>query len=74
MARLREEAESPFRPLRFFIYGSTAASGAIGALISLTGALAAASGAYAVLRCLGPIHTTKENVFVLGTDSSPILS
>lgn len=45
VARLREEAESPFRPLRFFVYGGMAASGAIGALISFTGALAAYSGA-----------------------------
>jgi hypothetical protein len=44
IARLREEAESPFRPLRFFIYGSMAASGAIGSLITFTGALAALSG------------------------------
>lgn len=44
IARLREEAESPFRPLRFFVYGGMAASGAIGALISFTGALAAYSG------------------------------
>jgi hypothetical protein len=74
MARLREEAESPFRPLRFFVYGSTAASGAIGALISLTGALAAASGAYDVLRVLLRFKT-KQNISVLGTDcNTPILS
>jgi len=44
MTRLREEAESPFRSLRFLIYGGVGASGAIGALTALTGALAAFSG------------------------------
>ena len=37
ITRLREEAESPFRSLRFLVYGGVGASGAIGALTTLTG-------------------------------------
>ncbi len=44
MTRLREEAESPFRSLRFLVYGGVGASGAVGALTSITGALAAYTG------------------------------
>ncbi|MEM1280058.1 MAG: DUF3493 domain-containing protein [Cyanobacteria bacterium P01_H01_bin.152] len=38
--RLKAEAQAPYKGLRKFIYGSFAASGAIGAFIFLTQALA----------------------------------